>query len=444
MSAMGVHDEMSRRSSTHGFRTPQMPRFTGFTPLPPIADNGVEYMSEPTGPAVDYEATPIETVYKLHSKDSCFATAVSSDTKHAVFLSPHSFQVFAIPTPEQTPQLKPRFHYRLGDWEGLKKSKVRWQYKAAAISDRYVVTITKERLQVHDLADECKVIYNDAIRGWEYTCVSIAANKLAVGLSRSVRGGETIGLLRLYRLNATTFDGHRYERFGKDLHLPIHPQHPQDAPHLINLSKDGTHLTCATPRCGYYFAWDISHVAAPRHLSTSQLRKISGRDAERLTSITLFPDKRHMLCTTTAAAAGKQNEILAAGCFTEAMYPGISGTPSQRQLRQITSFRITASAISPNGEACAFLSKNGTVWITPLVLLDGDDNLTSFATGMAKERLLAGLEDRPIALAFSPRGERLVGVDRKGKLLVVGFPLRPEAPDLSPPWLRKTEVGGYY
>jgi hypothetical protein len=146
-SAMGVRDEMSRRSSTFGFRTPQMPRFTGFTPLPPIADIGVECIPEPAGPAIDYEAIPIETVYKFHSKDSCFATVVSADTKHAVFLSPHSFQVFAIPAPDQTPQLKPKFHYRLGDWEGLKKSKVRWQYKAAAVSDRYVVTITKERVR---------------------------------------------------------------------------------------------------------------------------------------------------------------------------------------------------------------------------------------------------------------------------------------------------------
>ena len=144
-SASGMRDEPVR-SRTYRCRTPQQPRFT---PLPPIADIGSEPIPGPVrgGPLVDYEMSPIEMPYKLHTKDSCFGTFISADAKHALFLSPHSFQVFAVPTPEQAPQLKPKFQYRLGEWEGLKKSKVRWQYKTAAVSDRYVVTITKERVR---------------------------------------------------------------------------------------------------------------------------------------------------------------------------------------------------------------------------------------------------------------------------------------------------------
>lgn len=144
-SASGLRDEPARSRTAHGFRTPQQPRFT---PLPPIADIGSECIPGPVGPLVDYEMSPIEMPYKLHTKDSCFSTFISADAKHALFLSPHSFQVFAVPVPEQAPHLKPKFQYRLGEWEGLKKSKVRWQYKTAAVSDRYVVTITKERVCV--------------------------------------------------------------------------------------------------------------------------------------------------------------------------------------------------------------------------------------------------------------------------------------------------------
>lgn len=146
-SASGMREEPARSRTTYRCRTPQQPRFT---PLPPIADIGSECIPGPVGggPAVDYETSPIEMPYKLHTKDSCFGTFISADAKHALFLSPHSFQVFAVPTPEQAPQLKPKFQYRLGEWEGLKKSKVRWQYKTAAVSDRHVVTITKERVRL--------------------------------------------------------------------------------------------------------------------------------------------------------------------------------------------------------------------------------------------------------------------------------------------------------
>ena len=150
-----THTETARYGSPHGFRTPQQPRFGigsgDSSPLPSIAGAyfSAESVTEHPGPVADYDKPATEDTYKLHSKDSCFSACISADAKHAVFLSPHSFQVFDIPTPELGPAatLKPKFHYRLGDWEGLKKGKVRWQYIAVAVSDRYVVTITKERVR---------------------------------------------------------------------------------------------------------------------------------------------------------------------------------------------------------------------------------------------------------------------------------------------------------
>jgi hypothetical protein len=127
---------------------------------------------------------------------------------------------------------------------------------------------------VHDLADECNVIYNDLIKGWEYNTVDITTNKLVVGLTKALKG-EDIGMLRIYRMNSHTYDGHRYERCGKDIHLPIHPQQPQDAPSILTLSKDGNYVTCGTPRFGYYFTWDISRPGEPRLLSSSQLKRTS-------------------------------------------------------------------------------------------------------------------------------------------------------------------------
>jgi len=181
-SATGVRDEKPRSRTAYGFRTPQQPRFT---PLPPIADIGIEYVSGPVGPFADYEVAPIEKAYKFHSKDSCFSTYISVDAKHVVFLSPHSFQVFAIPAPDQAPQLKPKFQYRLGEWEGLKKSKVHWQYKAAAVSDRYVVAITKERVRTFTPH------YGPDSNHWNSCKCTIWPTNATLSTTTSSRGGST-------------------------------------------------------------------------------------------------------------------------------------------------------------------------------------------------------------------------------------------------------------
>jgi len=162
-SAMGIregqdHDSRPLQSSNsvRGFHTPQRDQF--FVPLDSIVDATPEDAPELSSPmTADYETTPTEKAFKCHFKDTCFSTFLSSDVKHAVFLSSHSFQVFAIPGPDQAAdlQLKPKFHYRLGEWEGLKKSKVRWQYKTAALSDRFVVTITKEQVRSNSCVSPC-------------------------------------------------------------------------------------------------------------------------------------------------------------------------------------------------------------------------------------------------------------------------------------------------
>lgn len=145
----GPREEKHRSMSTHGFRSFQS---TSFTPLPPIEDNGAEHIPLPKTAVVDYMSAPTETEYKFNSKDSCIKTFVSTDTRHAVFLSPNSFQVFSIPVQGQKFQPKPKCVYRLGDWEGsrwegLKRGKSHRQYRSAAVSVRYLVTITKERVR---------------------------------------------------------------------------------------------------------------------------------------------------------------------------------------------------------------------------------------------------------------------------------------------------------
>lgn len=240
---------------------------------------------------------------------------------------------------------------------------------------------------------------------------------LVVGLSKPLKS-EAIGMIRLYRQNRHSYDGHRYECVGKDIHLPIHPRQPQDSPHIITLSRDGRHVACATPRFGYYFAWNIAYPSDPVHLATS---RTSG---EILTSVTLLPDARHLLVSTLPAnyepAKRKkvEDESAAAGAFTEAMYASpISGMASQRQLSLLPS-RVFHATVSPSGDAAAVLGRNGNLWVTPLVMLDGDDNVTGLPPNTGDARLL---DPNSGKVAFTGDGKRIVAVDRKGRCLVVSF-----------------------
>jgi hypothetical protein len=310
-------------------------------------------------------------------------------------------------------------------------------------------------LQVHDLTNDCKVIYTDYTKGWEFCSVAIAADRLAVGLEKSVKGDERIGKLCIYRMTAPTFNGPRAERCGKDIHMPINPHLPQDSPHLLSLTTDGNFVSCGTPKFGHYFAWDISRSGEARQITKGQLR---GQGTEILTGATLFPDGRQIFCSTFPTCS---SQLEPNGSFTESV-PYTPG--SRRPIRQV-SLKITHSAVSPYGRGCAFLSKNGRIWITPMVYVEGDRNITSFAPVYSRERVQTQSSPECSGkIAFSPGGDRIIAVDKKGKILIMSFlensksePIRtPVAATVPPPtppplsrepsvtWAVKSEVGGYY
>lgn len=120
-------------------------RSNSYEPRMPIF-SGVETVPVRANTAIEYESQPDEDIFKVQPKDSCFSVFISSDAKYAVYLSPHAFRVFEIPRRGESYSPKPKFRYRLGESEGLRKGKVPWAYKNGAASDKYVVTVTKERV----------------------------------------------------------------------------------------------------------------------------------------------------------------------------------------------------------------------------------------------------------------------------------------------------------
>ncbi|CUS10604.1 unnamed protein product [Tuber aestivum] len=413
----------------------QYPSKFGLPVLHPI-HCGVEPVPAEANSLIEYESQPVESVFKVQCKDSCFSTFISSDAKYAVYMSPQSFQVFSTPSPGENVSTKPKFHYRLGSAEGIRKGKVPWTYKAGAASGKYIVAITKEKVQVHEIED-CKVIFTESTTGWENACVAIGGDKIVVGMSKKIRD-ETQGLIRIYKMNAPTYQGLRCERI-RDLHLPLDIRATPDAPHIISLTQDGNHLTCATSKCGYFFSWDISRVRAkdPHLIASGALNVTEGPGAETLSNAILFPDKRHIFCSTFPASTVEAEWC---GSFTEPTSIS-STTPSHRPIRQV-GLRVTHSTVAPLGNAAAFLTKSGLIWIIPVTHVEGDNNLTTFSTLHSKERMQGQQTPESAGrIAFTPEGDRLVAVDRKGKMLTLSFGRKCASTQFVP---IKSEVGGFY
>lgn len=179
-----------------------------------------------------------------------------------------------------------------------------------------------------------------------------------------------------------------------------------------------------------------------RNEGGTKLTPIQGPGSERLSATILFPDKKHIFCSTFPASTTGAEW---GGSFTEPTTPpttssssSSSDPPSRCLIRQV-GIRVTHSALAPLGNAAAFLTKSGIIWVTPVTLLDGDNNLTTFFPINTKERLQnQQVPETAGRIAFTPEGDRLVGVDRKGKILTLSFGKKPDLLKI------KTEVGGFF
>ena len=77
--------------------------------------------------------------------------------------------------------------------------------------------------------------------------------------------------------------------------------------------------------------------------------------------------------------------------------------------------------------------------------VEGDNNLTTFAALHSKERMQGQQTPESAGrIAFTPEGDRLVAVDRKGKMLTLSFRRNCTPVVPTPVVPTKLEVGGYF
>lgn len=139
--------------------------------------------------------------------------------------------------------------------------------------------------------------------------------------------------------------------------------------------------------------------------------------AEVLTGCFLFPNMEHILCSTMSMSDNCPGWV---GCFTEPTRSNAQ-IPPHYPIRQV-GLRTHHSAVSPNGRASAFLSFTGRISVVPMLHVDGDPNATSSAAICAEQKLQSSLAPESAGrIMFTPEGDMLIGVDKKGKVIVLHF-----------------------
>ena len=108
------------------------------------------------------------------------------------------------------------------------------------------------------------------------------------------------------------------------------------------------------------------------------------------------------------------------GCFTEPTR-FTAQPPPHNPIRQV-GLKLHHCAISPNGSAIAFLGRTGRINIVPVLRVEGDPNVTTTAATSAVNRLHPSVTPESAGrIMFTPEGDKLICVDRKGKVAVLCF-----------------------
>jgi len=241
---------------------------------------------------------------------------------------------------------------------------------------------------------------------------------MAVGMT-PINGGVGEGVITIFKMrNATTNAARKWEEW-KIIRLTISsigPDGDDGVPYFLSLTRDARGLAACT-RSGHFFAWDIAGRGEPALISSGRVIIHAGIGAEVLTASFLFPDMQHILCSTMSMNDNNPGWV---GCFTEPTRSAAQQAP-HRPIRQV-GLKIHHSAVSPNGNATAFLSRTGRINIVPIMHVEGDSNITTLAATYAEQRLQASLTPEGAGrIMFTPEGDKLIGVDKKGRVVVLSF-----------------------
>ncbi|KAK9458868.1 WD40-repeat-containing domain protein [Lipomyces oligophaga] len=407
------------------------------------------------------------------------ASAISPDTRKFALVTEKRWEVYSVPTQYKlgtTPTLicvgKASGDYGAG-WETCTKRdsddrirSIAWAQSMAALSNRFLVIAgTNGVLRVHDLdrtgAPVFTEISEDAIR-----CIAISDDGMLLACAvttRDRRSGSEQPTVILHNLGQLMDISTSSGSSGKLKTKPILIDMPyRDPLKTMSFSNDGRFLACSTAMESRFMVINLYDPANPRLVIRSSRRVDPSQESEGITSVRFFAGNRYLVVSSVASDAHPiLVEIMAAqdagqskfnrsyssssgygntantdddddfaqykaataaayGITSSSSNSGSSGTllnPKLRNRFHEVGSSIHQASVSPRSNAIAFLDRSGTVYLTQFLRAESEHRRVVAVVDVTNANKLSECA----SMRFSPDGQKLILVDRKGVLYIEDF-----------------------
>ncbi|KAG5361180.1 SPS-sensor component PTR3 [Yarrowia sp. E02] len=176
------------------------------------------------------------------------------------------------------------------------------------------------------------------------------------------------------------------------------------------ISAQETSILCATETQSRFFVIDVQSPVEPRLIMKSARRADPSPEAEGITDLSFFPNQQ----VVVVASLAKESPPIVVDTNVRNLHPALPPTsvsqPSLLSRLDSLGYNIHSVAVSPRGDAMAFVDKSGMVYV---VYLD-PHTYAARKTVLVAEVSSAQNAYEAAALRFSADGQVLFTVDYKG------------------------------
>lgn len=187
----------------------------------------------------------------------------------------------------------------------------------------------------------------------------------------------------------------------------------------LSFSQDECYLTCSTYAESRFLVISVINPLEPRMVLKSSRRVDPDENYEGITSVKLFPnDSRYMVVTSAAAASPPIVLDTKISQSSSALSDHSTLTrPSLLMRVDKVGTQIHSCEISPRGDSVAFLDKNGLIYIMHSPGMTLDTRRITIVTEVNESLSYK----QAASMRFSPSGQVLFAVDKRGNLHIEDF-----------------------
>ncbi|ODQ77912.1 hypothetical protein BABINDRAFT_40630 [Babjeviella inositovora NRRL Y-12698] len=361
------------------------------------------------------------------------ATAISPDMRKFVLLGEKRWEVYEIPEdPARAPTLvccgkstgeygthleslqMPSTQNTILIGTDTREKLKSWEHLYCALSDRHLVIAgTRGVVRVIDLELRGTPVYTYC-SSFPIRCVDISPDEtyVACGITGKERlSGTEQTLIVLHQLKYGNIGGETLLMKVEPITITLPYRDPINS---LSFSLDLKYLACSTVLELRFMVISVENSQSPRLILKSLRSLDTSLESEGITDIRFFPDNKLMAVSSVAFNAPP--------IIIRTKIDSIRGVHEIAQPVMVMRVDEVGStihriAVSPRGDALAFLDRNGMVY----VMLAPDMHHETRRVVIAAEVTNAYRMRESASIRFSKNGHRLYIVDRRGVLYIQDF-----------------------